>query len=177
MLETSRPFLRKWRREDITVLSELFADPEVMKYSDDGPRNGAQVSAWLQEQLKDIQGHEAFGYRAIELKATGQVIGYVSLSNAAARGETGDVELGIRLIRGAWRQGYATEAARRMIDLAFECENAMRVIGIVDPENVKSVRLLRKLGMTFEREVVFEGYDHPDHLYALDRKSATAHAR
>lgn len=177
MLETDRLCLRKWRRDDITLLPELFANPEVMKYSDNGPLNEEQMSAWLQRQLKDTRDHERIGSRAIELKVTGQVIGYVSILNAATRSQAGDVELGIRLIFSAWRQGFAIEATKRMIDLAFENANTLRVIGIVDPENARSVHLLRKLEMKFEQEIEFEGYNHPDHLYALDRKPPIANSR
>ncbi|MCR9136304.1 MAG: GNAT family N-acetyltransferase [Alphaproteobacteria bacterium] len=169
MLETDRLFLRKWCRDDLPPLLELLTDPEVMKHSESGPLNDEQVSAWLDRKLTKTHDRDPFGHRAIELKATGQVIGYVSLSNAVTRSQAGDVELGIRLTAKTWRQGFAIEAAGRMIDFALEKANTMRVIGIVDPQNVRSVYLLQKLQMKFQREIAFDGYDHHDHLYALDR--------
>lgn len=174
MLETDRLFLRNCHRDDRPALLALFADPEVMKHSESGPLNDEQVSAWLQRQLAGTLDGKPFGHRAIELKATGQVIGYVSLMNAAARSQAGDVEIGIRLISRVWQQGFAIEATRRMVEFAFESEKAKRVIAIVDPHNVKSVHMLRKLRMTFQQEIMFEGYDHPDHLYALDRWPSSA---
>lgn len=83
----------------------------------------------------------------------------------------GDAELGVRLAKRHWTRGYASEAATGLIEFAFRDEAISRIIGIVDPNNHRSVRMLGKLGMVFERDIEFDGYDHPDHLYALVRKS------
>jgi RimJ/RimL family protein N-acetyltransferase len=42
-----------------------------------------------------------------------------------------------------------------------------RIVAIVDPENLASLRVVEKIGMTFEREIAFQGYRHPDYLYAI----------
>jgi RimJ/RimL family protein N-acetyltransferase len=78
------------------------------------------------------------------------------------------VELGYRLARSAWGKGYATEATIAVRDHAFTSLGMKRLIAIIDPSNLASVRVAEKLGMRFESEVMLEGYTHPDHVYALD---------
>ena len=80
-----------------------------------------------------------------------------------------EAELGFRLVRRSWGRGYATEAAQAVVVDAFGADKVDRLIGIVDPHNGASVRVLQKLGMSYARPISFEGYDYPDHLYVLDR--------
>lgn len=167
IIETERLRLRRWRTSDLSCLIPLLSDPDVMKFSDHGPLSPADLEPWLQNTIAGTPEGSPFGMRAIELKSDGSVIGYVSLSNDLDRTEPGDVELGLRLAKEYWQLGYAYEAAITMIGLAFEDETVLRIIGIVDPSNVTSVRWLKKLGMAFEHDIEFEGYDHPDHLYSL----------
>lgn len=96
------------------------------------------------------------------------MIGYISLSHDVARTRAGEAEIGFRLARCAWDQGYATEAALGIIDTARTMSAAERIVAIIDPNNLRSMQVLKKIGMTYEREIVFEGYDYPDHLYARD---------
>lgn len=168
-LETNRLVLREWREEDSVFLPDVLADPEVMKYSDDGPLDEERMRDWLRERLRDDGSDEVLGNRAMERKKTNEVIGYVSLSDAGNRCEPGDVELGIRLLRSAWGHGFAYEAASIVTAFAFERQSTKRLVGIADPKNAKSVQLLLRLGMVFDREIEFAGYDHPDHLFSLNR--------
>jgi RimJ/RimL family protein N-acetyltransferase len=81
-----------------------------------------------------------------------------------------EVEIGYRLARSAWRQGYATEAARAVRDYAFFTLGIRRLIALIDPENLASVRVAEKIGMRYEKEVMLEGYEHPDHVYVVRRE-------
>ena len=78
-----------------------------------------------------------------------------------------EIELGYRLRRAAWGQGYATEAARLVRDYAFHTLHIKRLIALIDPDNVPSIRVAEKIGMHYESEVMLEGYDHPDHVYVI----------
>lgn len=138
-----------------------------MRFSDHGPLSQSDLKPWLQKTIAKTPENSPLGMRAIELKSDGTVIGYVSLSNDLDRTEPGDVELGLRLVKEYWQCGYAHEAAIALVGLAFQDETVSRIVGIVDPNNVTSVRWLKKLGMTFQHDIEFEGYDHPDHLYAM----------
>jgi len=76
--------------------------------------------------------------------------------------------LRFRLARAAWGYGYATEAIGGILNLASGLDGLTRIVAIVDPHNIRSVRVLEKIGMIYKSDVVFEGYDHPDHLYARE---------
>lgn len=169
MIETQRLILRRWRLSDINFLSAILSDADVMEFSDRGPLDDQEVQAWLRNAIAVVPEQGVLGARAIELKHDGSVIGYVSLLNDRSRIDAGEAELGLRLAKRYWRQGYASEAADRLIEAAFDDPAIVRIVGIADPNNHRSVRLLERLGMVFEREIEFEGYDHPDRLYALNR--------
>jgi RimJ/RimL family protein N-acetyltransferase len=100
------------------------------------------------------------------------VIGYCGLSRFPGRCAAGDTEIGFRLARPFWGRGFATEAARAVRDHAFDTLALPRLIAIIDPGNLASIRVAEKIGMRYEKDVSFEGYTHPDRLYALERPAA-----
>ena len=160
MIETERLLLRPWRADDRPALAAILGDPVVMRFSDHGPLDEAAQAAWLCEAM---QAQERWAIMAAD---TGP-IGYVSLSDAAERVQPGDGELGMRLRRDVWGQGYAVEAARGVT--RAKQGTFARLVAIVDPTNTRSVRLVKKLGFTFDRDIAFEGYNHPDHLFVADQ--------
>ncbi|WP_162651733.1 GNAT family N-acetyltransferase [Lentilitoribacter sp. Alg239-R112] len=167
IIETKRLRLRRWQMGDLIYLVPLLTDIDVMKFSAHGPLRPTELETWLQNTIAQTSAKTSFGMRAIERKSDNIVIGYVNISKDLDRIEPGDVELGLRLAKEYWQRGHAYEAATAMINLAFEDKTISRVVGIVDPSNVTSINWLKKLGMTFERDIEFEGYDHPDHLYTM----------
>ena len=130
-----------------------------MAYSDHGPLDAASLDIWLETACAPTT--PPFGCWAVE--RAGHVLGYARLADATARTRAGDAELGVRLARAAWGEGVGTEAAMCLADVAGR--SAHRLVAVVDPGNRRSVRLMEKLGMTLEREIMFPHYDHPDHLY------------
>ena len=78
-----------------------------------------------------------------------------------------EVEIGYRLTRTMWGNGYGTEAACVVRDYAFESLALKRLIAMIDPDNFSSIRVAEKLGMHYEREIMLEGYTHPDHVYVM----------
>ena len=73
------------------------------------------------------------------------------------------------MARSAWGKGYATEAVCTVRDFAFATLGIKRLIAMIDPSNVASIRVAEKIGMKYEKEVMFEGYSHPDHVYSEQR--------
>lgn len=90
----------------------------------------------------------------------------MSLTNDPARVAENEAELGFRLAQASWGQGFGPEAAKAMIAHASGLAGVTRVVAIVDPHNRQSVRVLGKAGMTYLTDVMFPGYDYPDHKYA-----------
>ncbi len=162
MYESKRLLLRNWTAKDIVSLDAILGDPKVMEFSDTGVLSKRDQQIWLGNRVSSIQSNELLGSLAIELKRTGLVVGYVSLSKDPARVGQKDVEIGFRLAQSAWGQGYATEAVNRVIDAANSSD---RIVAIIDPNNHRSVKLVKKIGFIYECDLMFAGYDYPDHLY------------
>jgi RimJ/RimL family protein N-acetyltransferase len=166
-LKTERLILRQVQFGDTAALMNIFGDPEVMRFGD-GVQTQQWVEGWLQTCLESYAVH-GFGPYAVVEQSSGNMIGYCGLyyfSNVNGRPE---VEIGYRLQRSAWGQGYAVEAARAVRDFAFDTLDIERLIAIIDPGNLASIRVAEKIGMHYESEVMFDGYTHPDHVYVITR--------
>ncbi len=169
VLSTVRLNIRPFVEGDAPAMAEVLGDAEVMRFSDSGPLNQVQVSDWLGEQVKAYSLSPDFGRWAISATESERAIGYIGLTQDEGRTAAREAELGFRLARRGWGKGYATEAAQAVVEAVFRAGRVDRLIGIVDPHNSASVRVLQKLGMSYARPITFEGYDYPDHLYVLDR--------
>lgn len=157
--------LRAFVPADLADMRAVFADPEVMRHSGSGVRDDAAIAVWIARQIALYP--RGLGRRAICLAGDPRAIGYAGLMVEAGRLEPGEVELSYRLSRRHWGRGIASAAARAAIGPAAGL-GAARVVAIIDPANAASVRVASRLGMGFLREAMFPGYEHPDHVYALD---------
>ncbi|MEO0344324.1 MAG: GNAT family N-acetyltransferase [Pseudomonadota bacterium] len=158
---------RRWRIEDLPSLAAVLGDPDVMRFSDHGPLSQQEQKAWLAARVNDASKPNPLGSYAITDISTDTVLGYVSLNDDPNRIAPGEAEIGFRLAKAFWGNGFATEATIAMVEAANDFEDIHRIIAIVDPNNLTSARVLQKLGMQFEREIMFDCYDYPDHLYAI----------
>ena len=170
MIETERLHLRRWDNSDIHQIHLLLADPDVMQFSENGALNEHDQMTWLQRATTQRPKSSLPDCLAIERKQDNRVIGYVGLTQDLARVQSGDIEIGFRLIKSVWGRGYATEAAFRLIHAAQLRGRFDRIVGIVDPANRRSVRVLKKLGMTLIGGIMLDGYTYADHLYAMDAR-------
>ncbi|MEM7076456.1 MAG: GNAT family N-acetyltransferase [Pseudomonadota bacterium] len=168
MIETPRLHLRAWRAEDLDVLDSILGDPAVMEFSDHGVLGQKARIAWLASARSAARASALPLVLLIEHARDKTALGYVRLTSDATRVGPGDAEIGFRLARSAWNQGYATEAVKGLIDHAAHRIALCRVVAIVDPHNRQSVRVLEKIGMRHEDEIMFEGYDYPDHVYVAE---------
>ena len=168
MIETERLRLRRWDNSDIHQIHLLLADPDVMQFSENGALNERDQMTWLQRATTQQPKSTLSDCLAIERKQDSRMIGYVSLTQDLSRVQSGDVEIGFRLMKSVWGRGYATEAAHRLICATKLRGRFDRIVGIVDPTNRRSVRVLKKLGMTLTGGIILDGYTYADHLYAMD---------
>ena len=95
-----------------------------------------------------------------------QAVGSVAF--AGAPDAAGAVLLGYAMYPEREGRGYATEAARVVRDFAFDALSIKRLIALIDPENIASTHVAKKIGMQYEADVMLEGYTHPDHVYAIE---------
>ena len=166
IVETERLMLRHFHILDLEAMNRVFGDAEVMRY---GP--GVQTTAWVQDWLlgclENYYEKWGFGPWAVVETNTRETVGYCGLFFFPDVAGQPEVEIGYRLIRSAWGRGYATEAVLAVRDYSFNVLCLPRLIAMIDPENVGSIRVAEKAGMQYEKEVMFEGYTHPDHVYSI----------
>jgi ribosomal-protein-alanine N-acetyltransferase len=155
--ETDRLILRRWRTEDGGPFAALNADPEVMEHfpSPLSPRESDE----LIERIEAGFVAQGFGLWALEVKATGEFIGFTGVSVPSFEAAfTPTVEVGWRLARRAWGNGFATEAARASLDVAFCDFGLPEVVSFTFEGNARSRAVMERLGMTHDPSADF---DHP----------------
>jgi RimJ/RimL family protein N-acetyltransferase len=152
ILMTERLMLRTFRRDDLPAYAALNSDPEVVRYLG-GPLSRADsddIAEWAQE----CHATQGIGLLALERRADGAFIGMCGLHHQ--RSVPDEVEVAWRLAHAFWGQGYATEAATAWLDHAFGPLSLDRVISITDPPNLRSLAVMHRLGMQFDREAEVE---------------------
>lgn len=159
-LLTPRLVLRDFRLSDFDALSELESQPETYHY--EGPTPSAdKIRLRLEKLLSQNNEKPRMYYRlAVTLPPHDRLIGRVSLVllNDAIR----EWELGWATHPQEWRQGYASEAARRMLGFAFEDLGAHRVSAFCHVLNAASVRVMEKLSMQKEGHLRGTRWWHED---------------
>ena len=166
---TERLFLRHFHILDSEAIFHVFGDPEVMRFGD-GVQTKEWVWDWLRMCLERYYQTWGFGPYAVVEGRSLEVFGYCGLFFFPDVNGKPEVEIGYRLARSAWGRGYATEAVSAVRDFAFGTLGIKRLIAMIDPSNIASIRVAEKIGMRYEKEVWFEGYTHPDHAYVITRE-------
>jgi ribosomal-protein-alanine N-acetyltransferase len=155
VLKTPRLILRKFVRDDLDALASIFADPQVMYFSANGVRTKAETETWIENTISSYQT-EGFGlYAAIEREHL-QLIGFCGLLVWSIDGLR-EIEIGYRFTPSYWGKGLATEAAIAVRDYGFEKLEFSSLITIIQPDNIRSVRVAEKLGMKYEKNFIFMG--------------------
>ncbi|MEL7360932.1 MAG: GNAT family N-acetyltransferase [Bacteroidota bacterium] len=156
-IETPRLRLRWWHDGDLEPFAALNADPRVMEYFPE-PLARSESDA-VAARIRKHFGTHGFGYWAVEIPDVTPFAGFVGL--AAPRFEahfTPCVEIGWRLATDHWGRGYATEAARAALAYAFETLHLDEVVSMTAVQNVRSRRVMEKIGMTYGPD---DDFDHP----------------
>ncbi len=182
VLATERLLLRPFTEGDLENLVELDADPQVMAFLTGGKPTPREV--YVENLPGMIAGRgrlDCWIWAAVE-KASGGFVGWFSLRPDPARGPD-EAELGYRLRRAAWGQGYATEGAALMVEKAFADFGLERVFALTMSVNLASRRVMEKVGLTYVRTFfddwpeVIAGAEHGDVEYALTRADWDLRAR
>jgi len=145
-ITTDRLLLRGWRLEDRAPFAAMNTDPRVMEFY--RQKLSREESDAYVDRIEAHFEHEGFGLFAAELRDTGEFIGYVGL--AVPRFEapfTPCIEIGWRLAAEYWGRGFATEGARAALVWGFESLGLPEIVAYAVPANVRSIRVMQKIGM------------------------------
>ncbi len=157
--------LRKIKEDDLETFSKLFSDELVMEYSE-GIISPEHIPKWFAKVTSQYNANDGFGTFSIVLVESDSVIGYCSLL------QTGYIalpEIGYRIFPNYWGKGLATEATRQIIKYAFEEMGLPAIYAQVDPNNHRSVCVLKKLNMSYSHEIKPDGYNYADQIWVLER--------
>lgn len=157
VLRTDRLLLRAWRPADRRAFARMNADPEVMEHF--VALLTREESDAFVDRIEAGFAEHGFGVWAVEEISTGTFIGFTGLLHQSFEAPfTPAFEIGYRLARQAWGQGYATEAAREALKFGFERAGLAEIVSMTSVGNVRSRAVMRKLGMTHDPD---DDFDHP----------------
>ncbi|HTD57234.1 MAG TPA: GNAT family N-acetyltransferase [Silvibacterium sp.] len=155
-LETPRLLLRPLTLDDEPALAAVISDPETMRWYP-RPYTAEEVRGWIERQMGRYR--DGAGLLGIVEKQSGRLIGDCGPAWQDLEGQM-ELEVGYHVNRECWNQGFATEAARAVIEDVFRRFPVDRLISLIRPENLPSRRVAEKNGLTLNRVVFWHGYDH-----------------
>ncbi len=162
-LTTDRLLLRNWRDSDREPFAALNADPAVMEHFP-APQTREQSDGLIDRSIPMID-ERGWGLWALEVRDTGEFIGFTGLSVPSFEApfmsvdsSMPTVEIGWRLAKSAWGNGYATEAARAALAHGFGPGGLDEIVSFTATPNVPSQRVMQRIGMVHDEPGDF---DHP----------------
>ena len=169
-LQTERLVLREFTWDDLDAVHAYESDPAVVMYVCYGPLTKEECRRELAFHIAHQTAQpRVFCHLALVLLSTEHLIGWCGLKLTNPSHQEG--ELGYALHRAYWGQGYATEAAQAMLAFGFHHLHLHRIVGTCHPDNRGSIRVLEKVGMSYEgclREQKWcKGHWRNTNLYAV----------
>ena len=146
-IRTDRLLLRRWLESDRAPFAVLNADPEMMRFFPQTLDRAASDA--LADRIEMGFDQQGYGLWALEVAQAGEFIGFTGL-NPMPDGVpgAGGLEVGWRLARHAWHHGYATEAARAALTVAFDGIGLTEIWSMTAVLNEPSQAVMRRLGLT-----------------------------
>ena len=174
-IRTERLLLRRWREADREPFAKINRDPAVMEFFP--ALLTLEESNQIIDRIEQRMGESGFGLWALEETGSKQFIGFIGLSVPNFEAPFRPcVEIGWRLAPEYWGRGLATEGARAVVAHAFGVLALREIVSFTTIENLRSRRVMEKLGMTrdpkddFNHPLIPEGHRlRPHVLYRLKR--------
>lgn len=169
-LESRRLVVREWQSNEAEALHRWLGDPAVMHFVDFGTGSVEETRAHLDAILAEQRrpDRERF-WLAVELRRTSRPIGDVGLTVEVLDGVERMGDVGWFIERAHWGHGYASEAAKLLLDFGFEQLGLDRMRASCDARNTRSERVMQRCGMRFDREVTRPSRPGRRLHYQLDR--------
>lgn len=146
LFRSERLGFRNWNSNDLSVFSKINADPEVMEHF---PKllTHRETEAFIERLQEHFQKH-GYTYYATDVLETGELIGFIGLAYQDYKTSFNPAtDIGWRLKKSVWGNGYATEGAKRCLKFAFEELGLSRIIATCTLDNFKSEHVMKKIGM------------------------------
>jgi [ribosomal protein S5]-alanine N-acetyltransferase len=157
ILETKRLYLRHYKEEDMHYLHSIFSDSETMEYYP-APFTTEQTQNWIKRNQERYQ-EDGYGLWGICLKETNELIGDCGLVKQKVDGRT-EVEIGYHINKKYWSKGFAAEAAKSCKEYGFYQLGLNKLISIIDPRNIPSIRVAEKIGFSKEKDFFIFNKNH-----------------
>ena len=149
ILETKRLVLRQLTIDDAEFILSLLNEPSFLRYiGDKKVRNIDDAQRYILNGPIASYERNGFGLYLVELREPGTPIGMCGLLK---RAELADVDIGFAFVPDFWGQGFAFEAAEAVMNYARQTLKLPRIVAITNPDNESSIKLLERLGFSFER--------------------------
>lgn len=151
VLETDRLIIRKLSPDDAEFILELLNEPSFLHFiGDKGVRTVADARGYILQGPMASYDQHGFGLYLTALKEGSLPIGICGLIK---RDSLADVDIGFAFLPRFWSKGYALESAAAVKDFGLNTLGLKRIVAITNPDNQASIKLLEKLGLTFERMI------------------------
>jgi ribosomal-protein-alanine N-acetyltransferase len=158
VMQTERLALRPFIESDLDDLCRLYADPEIRRYFPDGTLSRRETEDELRWCMDggDPSSPGIVLHAAVD-RRTGEFVGRGGFVSWVIDGAP-QVEIAYLLDKRLWRQGLGSEMAAGLVRHGFSSLRLPRLIALIDPSNIASVRTALKVGMSFERQTSMEGH-------------------
>ena len=175
IIETERLILRRFTPDDAADNYRIYTDSGNMKFMGRQPDSVEFERYHIRRHIANYYDRHGFGLWAAVLKEKNRLIGRCGLIYQQIEGAQ-EVEVSYLIDRPFWGQGLATEAAREAVRLGFEEYKFPRIVAVINPANVASVRVAEKVGLKYERDVSFRDFGQVA-MYALEAQRRVDESR
>jgi len=166
ILETERLLHRQLSTDDAEFILELLNEPSfIQNIGDRGVRTLADANLYIMNGPVSSYAKNGFGLYLVLLKETNESIGICGLIK---RDGLDDVDIGYAFRPKFWSRGYAVESALAAKSYAKDVIGLKRIVAITDPANRDSIRVLEKIGLTFEKMIRLSADDIELKLFAVE---------
>jgi ribosomal-protein-alanine N-acetyltransferase len=146
IVETDRLLLREFVEDDAEAFFAFNSDPRVMRQTGEPPSTSVEEVRKKIREYPDYRQH-GYGRWAVVYKPDDRIVGFNGLKYLE---ELDEVDLGYRFLVEYWGRGIATESSLAVVRHGFEALGLSRIIGLVLPDNAGSIRVLEKVGMSYD---------------------------
>lgn len=161
---TKRLFIRELAVSDIPDIYPIYSDPQVKKYIDNIDDYLELEMEKQKAYIQNVYSFYGFGLWGVFGKTSKKLIGRCGLENETID-DTNEIMLSYLLDSQHWGYGYALECCEAVLKYAKEQLELKRIVAVIDFDNMRSIKTAEKLGMKYEKDVVFNNRNR--HLYSI----------